>query len=129
MVDSRFEIVDLRLRTRELANLQSKILLLSLFFRHRLGAVHVLVFGFSLGGIEFLKTVGGGGDVVPAAVLKIDQGLAVVIDGDYTADNALKALQFGSLRPDRHILIDPLVAQLIHAGKKIHGFSWSIETV
>src|SRR5207253_3160248 len=95
-------------------NLKSAIQL-SLFVGHWLGAVDVFVLRFAFGGIDLLEDLGRGGDVVPAAVLKIDQGLAVVIDGDNAADDALEALQLGPVWPDHHVLINPFVSQLIDA--------------
>src|SRR5437016_717214 len=80
--------------------------------RQRLGAVDVLVLFLPLGGVKLAQEIGRGGNVVPAAVLEIDQGLAVVVDRDDPADSVAKAFQLDPIGIDDHVLVDPLGAEL-----------------
>src|SRR5262249_26090211 len=56
-----------------------------------------------------------GGNVVPPAVLEIDQGLVVAVDSNDAADDAGEALQLGPLRVDAHELVGPPPLQLLVA--------------
>src|SRR5206468_1974879 len=82
----------------------------------RLGGVNrAVVLGLGLLGVEDAQVVGRGGDVVPAAVLEVDDRLAVAVDGDDAADDAGEALQLGPLRVDLHVLVGPAALQFLVA--------------
>ena len=64
---------------------------LSLLFRNRLRAIRLgVIFGLGFCGIELGQVVAGCSDIVPAAVLEIDQGFVVEIDSDDSADDSSK---------------------------------------
>jgi hypothetical protein len=71
---------------------------LSLFIGNRLSAIDVLVLGLGGCRIEFAQIFLGSGNVVPAAVLEIDQRLVVVIDRDDTSNEADDSRFRASLR-------------------------------
>src|SRR5262249_24049526 len=86
---------------------------LSLFLGNRLGAVDVLVLVLGGCGVEAAQALVGGGDVVPPAVLEIDQGLAVEVDRDDPADEAGEPLQLPAVGADLDILVGPFALQLL----------------
>src|SRR5262249_8830616 len=92
-----FSIFNFRLAWRRL--LQSQIENRSaLLLRDRLGAVHVLVLGLAFCAIELGQELGRWSDIVPAAVLKIDDRFVVPVDRDDASDDPCEALQLGPVR-------------------------------
>src|SRR5438132_3525597 len=84
---------------------------LALLFRDWLSAVRlVIVLCFGFGGIELFQAIGRGVDVVPAAVLEIDDGLAVEIDRDHAADNAGEPFELRAFGINLDELIGPLAS-------------------
>src|SRR5207247_10669740 len=51
-------------------------------------------------------------NIIPAALLEVEQRLFVPVDGDDPPDDALKPFQFGTVRPNQNELIGPLTLQL-----------------
>src|SRR5205085_3529364 len=85
---------------------------LPLFQRVRLRAVgRGVILRLGRGRVEDAEVLFRRRDVVPAAVLEIDHGLVVAIDGDDAPDDALEAPQLGLPRVDLHKLIGPLALQ------------------
>src|SRR5690348_1575944 len=78
----------------------------------RLGRVDGgVVRALDLGGVDDRQILLRGGDVVPAAVLKVDEGLLIAVDRDDTANDAGKAFQLGMLCIDAHELVGPPLLQ------------------
>src|SRR5262245_34656350 len=74
-----------------------------------------VVLPLRLGGIDERQVFLRGGDVVPGAVLEIDQGLVVAIDRDDATDDAGEAFQFGAVGIDAHEPVNPPLLQLLVA--------------
>src|SRR5262249_18804453 len=91
---------------------------LPLLRRVRLGRVdRGVVLALCLGGVDERQKLLRGGDVVPAAVLEVDEGLLVAVDRDDAANDVGEPLQLGPLGIDAHELVSPpsfqfLVAQV-----------------
>src|SRR5207249_1505541 len=97
----------------------------SLFFRNRLSAVDVFVLGLALSRVDFRQVFGGSGDVIPATILEIDQGLIAPVDGNDSADNPFKALQLWMLRIDPNVLVGPFPLDFFSTSgfSSVHGAS------
>src|SRR4026209_1232052 len=79
----------------------------------RLSAVGLAVelgTGRGLVGTAHQKLVGTG-NVIPAAIGKVDDGLVVPVDGDDAADHAFEAFQLRAVRLDGHVLVGPRTPQ------------------
>src|SRR5262249_9804136 len=74
------------------------------------------------------------GDVVPAAVLEVDQGLVVPVDGDDAADDPGEPLQLRPVGVDLDVLVGPLAPQrLVACLRRVHaalskGTRWASKT-
>src|SRR5437588_2174326 len=88
-----------------------------LLFRDRLRAVDVLVLDLAFFGVELGQKLLGGCYIVPAAVLEVDDGLAVEVDRDDAADHTVEAGQLLAICLDGDILIGPLT---LESGVEIH---------
>src|SRR5919201_4381876 len=103
------------------------VISLALLLRDRLGAVDVLVLGLRGLGVELAEVLRRGVDVVPAAVLEVDQGLVVAVDRDDAADDAGEALQLRALGVDLDVLVGPLLLQLLVAQfKGVHERKYEV---
>src|SRR5579884_3377371 len=83
----------------------------------RLSAVRLgVVLRLGSRGIQLLQVFGRRSNIVPAAILKIDQGFLVAVNRDDAADDASKPLQFGALGVDLDELIGPFSFQFFVTG-------------
>src|SRR5262249_30242263 len=87
---------------------------LTLFVRKGLCAVRLgIELGLGLGRIDSVRKFTGRGDVIPAAVLEIDERLAVPVDRDHPANNVGEAFQLGALWFHGDELVGPFASQIL----------------
>ena len=103
---------------------------LSLAPRMRLGAVHCgIVFALGFFGAEFRQNFRRGGNVVPAAVGEVDEGLTAPVDRDDAADAAVEPFQLGANRVDLYELIGPFGLERFNLGSGRSDHVWQSQAV